>query len=899
MPEQAPARGGAESDSTPRAPAPARTGEQGLRADPLSAMTPRFNLFFRFFARRYFRDFDLDDQTVERLRGLEQQGAVVYVMRYASRLDYFLFNTLFRREGLRLSGFANGLRFWYYRPVRDALRTLARQPRGVPQDVELVRAREYCRELTREGGSLFLFLRTASLRSQLKSRQGRIDQGRQERDLLTEVVGSAQSSGRAVFLVPLALFWRKGPRARRRFLNLNYGALTRPNDVSKVLSFLTTYRGLHVKVGDPIDVLGFAATRSNESVPELARVIRRSILTFLYRSERVVEGPVLQPYHRVQEIVVRSPAVSAAVAEYAALHKVSDELARVKAERMFREIAANMSSTFLAVLDILVGAVIRRLFVSVEDSGLERVAEVARRDPVVLVPTHRSYFDFLIISVLFYRHHMLPPHIAARENMAFGPFGFLWRRAGAFFLRTKFDDPLYKVVFRSYVAHLIKEGFTQEFFIEGGRSRTGKTLAPRLGVLSWDVEAFLASARRDLVFVPVALTYERLVEEGAMVGELEGAAKEQESMLGLMRAWRFLQRRFGSVYVNFGAPLSLAEAIGDRREELTGDGEAATAARRAFVELLGLEIVEQMNLAVVPHATSVAACALLGERRRGLFRADLALRLQQLVDLLRIMNVKLTPALLRDEGDFSDSIASLLRMDLIRAAPDGRGEILFFEPNRRRALDIYRNSILHYLAVPSFLALELSSGGTREDVLARLFEWLDVFHGEFFRARGPALVAHVEAFLAHFESLGWIARHATGELSATEPGAPHLAFLAELTRGVLESYYVAVSAVAQQTEPVSRRVLERRIREQCERTALLGEVELPEANNPVTFGNAVDLLIRRQILAPVRAGAASFAQRATGERRSADRREALFGRGPAWPELAPLRERLATALRPR
>jgi glycerol-3-phosphate O-acyltransferase len=185
-----------------------------------------------------------------------------------------------------------------------------------------------------------------------------------------------------------------------------------------------------------------------------------------------VEGPVLQPYHRVQEIVVRSPAVSAAVAEYAAPHKVSDELARVKAERMFREIAANMSSTFLAILDIVVGAVIRRLFVSIEDAGLERVSEVARRDPVVLVPTHRSYFDFLIVSSLFYRRHMLPPHIAARENMAFGPFGFLWRRAGAFFLRRSFADPLYKEVFRTYVAYLIKEGFTQEFFIEGGRSRS-------------------------------------------------------------------------------------------------------------------------------------------------------------------------------------------------------------------------------------------------------------------------------------------------------------------------------------------------------------------------------------------------------------------------------------------
>jgi len=286
---------------------------------------------------------------------------------------------------------------------------------------------------------------------------------------------------------------------------------------------------------------------------------------------------------------------------------------------------------------------------------------------------------------------------------------------------------------------------------------------------------------------------------------------------------------------------------------------------------------------VVPHATSVAACALLGERRRGLFRGDLALRMQQLVDLLRMMSVKLTPALLHDEGDFSDSIASLQRMDLIRAAPDPRGEILFFDPARRRALDIYRNSILHFLAAPSFLALELLRGGAREDVLARLYDWLDAFRGEFFTARGPVLSAHVAAFLSHFEALGWTQR-GTAALRATELGVPHLEFFAEQMRAVLESYSVTLSAVAQQDEPIVRRALEKRVAEQFERAVLLGEVELPEANNPVTFGNALDLLIRRGVLA-----------QADGP----DRRDAIYGRGPAWSELAPLRERLATALRPR
>ncbi len=845
-------------------------------------MTTRFNLFFRSFARRFFGHFDLDDDTVAKLRDLEQRGAVVYVMRYSSRLDYFLFNTLFLREGLQLSGFANGIRFWYYRPLRDALRTIRSRPRGVPQDVELVRSREYCRELTREGGSFFLFLRTASLRSALRGLKGRMEHNRQERDLLTEVVASAQSSGRPVFVVPLALFWRKGPRARRRFLNFSYGALTRPNDVAKVISFLTTYRGLHVKVGDPIDVQGFMASHEETKPHVAARVIRRSILTYLYRSERLVEGPVLQPRYRVQEIVVRSPDVREGIEAYAAEKKVSLEAARVRAEKMFREISGNMSSTFLAVLDIVVGAVIRRMFASVQDSGLESVAECARRDAVVLVPTHRSYFDFLIISVLFYRRHMLPPHIAARENMAFGPFGVIWRKAGAFFLRKSFDDPLYKTVFRSYVAHLIKEGFTQEFFIEGGRSRTGKTMAPRLGMLAWEVEGYLASGRRDLLFVPVALTYERLVEEGAMVGELEGAKKEDESMLALMRAWKFLKRRFGTVFISFGEPLSLAEAIGDRRERITGESEDAVRERRVFVENLGLRIVESINRAIVPHATSVAACALLGENRRGMFRTDLALRMQQLVDILRIMDVRLTPALTRDEGDFSDAIDRLVRMDLIRVSEDARGEILYFEPGKRRALDIYRNMILHFVATPSFLARELLVGGTRDEVVARLEVWLDLLHDEFFTARDDTWREHIADFLAHFHERGWIAE-ADGALGATSEGESHLGFLAGQMRAVIESYYVAFSAVARIEEPVGPKALRKQISEQFERSELLGEAGLPEAQNSVTFGNAIAVLQKRGVLAL-----------AEGEK--GDRRDPPVDRGPRWEDLESLREWLAAAV---
>jgi glycerol-3-phosphate O-acyltransferase len=864
-------------------PSATRATVAAAGADPFSAMAPRFGLPFRWFARRFFRHFGLDEASVARLRALEARGAIVYVMRYASRLDYFLFNTLFRREGLRLSAFANGIRFYYYRPFWEALRVALRRPRAGPKQE---RDLHHARGLAREGGSFFLFLRTARLRSVLWGRRRAALEGKAELDLLREVVDAAWDADRAVHLVPLALFWRKGPRARRSFLNLFYGAATRPSDLAKVTSFLTTYRDLSVKVGEPIDLAAFIAKRREEGPETVARMVRRSILTFLYREEKVVEGPTLRPRQKVQELVMAEPRVEAAIRARAEEREVPEERARFEAERMFREIAANMNSTFLAVLNALVGAVVRRLFASVEVAGLEKVAEYAKRHPLVLVPSHRSYFDFLIVSMLFYANYLVPPHILARENMAFGPFGFLWRRCGAFFVRRSMDDALYKEVFRAYVAYLVKEGVTQEFFIEGGRSRTGKTLAPRLGMLGWVVEAFLETARRDLFFVPIAITYERLVEEGAMVEELEGAEKKDESVLGLVRARKYLQRRFGSVFVNFGAPISLADALGDRRDRFARDGsEEAARERRDFVGALGNRIAERINWAMVPAATGVAACALLGERSRGVLRARLVARMQQVVDLLRLQDVGLTPALEADLGTFDDSIAAMLRAGLIRSSPDPRGEILYFEESKRRALDFYRNSVVNFLAAPSFLARGLLAGGTPEELRAATGAWLDLFYTEFFPPRGEILAAHLDAFLDHFERAGWVERR-DGRLVPAEKGLAPLRFLAEQTRAVLEAYAATFAAVlAAPRRPLSPRELRRAAEEQFARAALLGEVWRREGANPVTFANAAELLVRCGVLERVELAARREQAGETG-----------FARGPRFDELPALRERLAAAL---
>lgn len=855
--------------------------------DSLSAMTPRFNFFFRWFAKRFFGEITLDESTIARLRALESAGSVVYVMRYASRLDYFLFNWLFVRHSLRLSAFSNGIHFDYYQPLHLAV---AARFRAWHERRRLLRAggrlseteRDRVRAQLRSRSSLFVFLRTERLRSWLRGRRHVATEERSDLDLLAEVVGAAWDGTTPVAVVPIALFWRKGPRSERRFLNLAYGAPTRPSDISKVSSFLANYKNLAVKIGEPIDLTGFARERQAEGEAAVVRKVRRSILVFLYREEKVVEGPALRPRHKVQEAVLEAPQVQAAIAARAAERGGSQEAARAHAEKCFREIAAHMSSTLLAVLSIVVGAIFRRLFVTIDTSGLEKVAEYAKRHPIVLVPSHRSYFDFLILSWLFYAHHLVPPHILARENMAFGPFGYIFRRAGAFFMRRSFDDTLYKEVFRAYVAYLVKEGFTQEFFIEGRRSRTGRTLAPRLGMLGWDVEGFLASPhRRDLFFVPIAITYERLVEEGSMIEELAGAAKKDESMMGLVRARKVLRRRWGSAHLSFGEPISLADELGDRRPRFAAEATPEDAAdKRRFVEDLGNRIVERINGATVANATAVAACAFLAETRRGMLRHELTRGMQEVVDLLRLEDARLTPALLRDQPEFDDAIAFLVRSDLIEVQPDPRGEILYYDQAKRRVLDLYRNGILHFVAPPSFLARRLLVGGTQEELREDMRFWLDFFHHELFTPRGLVLAAHFEAYLDYFERLEVVERY-EGRWRANEKGAPYLRRLAMQTRGLVEVYAAAFSSVLADADLGSSKRLTKRLTEAFARADLLGEVTASEVSNEATFQSALDELVRRDILV---------------RERPAGAREPVYARGPAFDELAGLVQRLAGAL---
>ena len=850
--------------------------------DPFTAMTARFGWPARSFGGRFFAGFALADPDRERLLDLERRGAVVYVMRYSSRLDYFLFNWLFLSAGVRLSSFANGIRFYYYRPVGEALRLLARGAmlrlrrgsKGMRQ-----RGFDHTRSVVREGGTLFLFLRTDKLRSQLFSRPRAVKSALREIDYLREVVETTFGSDVHVSLVPLALFWRKSGGQRSRFLNVFYGAPTRPSDTGKVLSFLWNYRNLAVRVGEAIDLSSFVAERGGEGFARVTKQVRRSLLIFLRREEKPVLGAALRPLDRIAEAVLADPEVVDAMAEADASRRRFAARAETRARRYLREIAANPSPTALAILDVVVAWMFRRLFARFEVTGLDGIVAAAKRSPLVLVPSHRSHFDYVILSWLFYESHLVPPLVAAGINLAFWPLGPIFRRGGAFFLRRSFEgNRLYSTVFRAYVQALIKDGVTQEFFIEGTRSRTGKTLQPRLGMLSMVLDAFANGVRRDVQIVPVGFTYERLVEEGSMTEERKGASKVAENLPALLKAGRVFRSNFGAVTVRFGEPMSLAGLVD--LERYKKDPEL----RRRTIESLADELSRRINGLITAGRSSVSAAALLGSGSRALRETDFCTRVSEVVALLELLGVSCSQNLERNlaEGHPEAAVELLLQSGAVERRESSEGAILQLSEGARERLAYYRATISPALAWPATLALALTRHEQGEAVLAEASGWLDLLRLEFFPPDPAQRPAVFDKLMAHFREQGWIEGGEGDALVITPQGAPRIAFFAAQIRPLLDAYRALLRAVAEAELPADRGSLLGRAKVVLEEELLLGDAAYTEAVCPTTLGNAFQLLIAEGVLS------------VEGNPR---RDDARVSSGPDWVRLGELRARLAHAFR--
>jgi glycerol-3-phosphate O-acyltransferase len=457
--------------------------------------------------------------------------------------------------------------------------------------------------------------------------------------------------------------------------------------------------------------------------------------------------------------------------------------------------------------------------------------------------------------------------------------GPLFRGAGAFFIRRSFEDnELYKMVFRKYLAFLIREGYTQEFFIEGGRTRTGKILNPKLGMLAALVNAFTQGVRRDLYFVPISIHYGRIPEEEAYRREVAGEEKQKESFRALLRARSILSRRYGTVYVSFGDPMSLHDALGPQRERFrAGFGDPPVEEeKRRFIQRLGFSLLREVNAVAVAGATAISATALLGAPRAACRAPDFLAAAHALVALMRASQVRLTASLERNEAsNFRESLAWLESGGLIERLVDAGGVVLHVPAEKRFNLDFYKNNTIHFFLVPSLLTRALLAGVPLAALPAYVAWWLDLFRWEFPLPGREAQAADIARWLAYYRERGAL----VGDAPVADD--PTIRATAGILDNFREAYLTAARTVAAQREwPIAQPALMQRMRRQFSTGLLLGELQRPEGNSVMIFGNALSRLGELAHISVVRRGRGG--------------RESWVERGPAFDRLPELIRHVGT-----
>ncbi|MCG6118744.1 MAG: glycerol-3-phosphate 1-O-acyltransferase PlsB [Aquimonas sp.] len=508
-----------------------------------------------------------------------------------------------------------------------------------------------------------------------------------------------------VQLVPVSIFVGRAPDRSsgwfRVLFSENWSMVGR---FRRALSVLLNGRSTLVQFATPVSLR--EALAEGLSRERTVRKVSRVLRTHFGRVRTAVIGPDLSHKRTLVDAVISAPGVSAAIADSARRDGISLEQARGKARRYALEIAADYSHPLVRSASFILTPFWNKLYDGVSMHHFDTLKQVAPGHEVVYVPSHRSHIDYLLLSYLLYVNGIVPPHIAAGVNLNLPIVGPILRRGGAFFLRRSFKaNPLYSAVFSEYVASLIARGVSIEYFIEGGRSRTGRLLDPKAGMLVMTLRAFLRQPRRPVVFQPVYVGYEQVMEAKSYLAELSGAPKRKESLLGLLRAFGALRKRYGKVVVNFGEPIFLNQLLDrhdpDWRSFETAQDEKPTWLPAA-VDELARGIQRRINLAADVNPVNLLALCLLATPKHAMAEADLLSALDLMKALLqrlpyseRVTVTGLDPQQIIAYGE-SVKVLERVRHPL--------GDVLRFPVELAVLQTYYRNNVVHLFAAASWVA---------------------------------------------------------------------------------------------------------------------------------------------------------------------------------------------------
>ncbi len=673
-----------------------------------------------------------------------------------------------------------------------------------------------------------------------------------------------------VQLVPVTILWGRQPQKEDSLLKILFtDSWATPGVLKQFFRVLIHGRRTLVRFEEPISLR--AVVDEGQAEDLTLRKIARVLRVHFRRQREMAIGPDLSHRRTQVNALLEADTVKQAIEQEMRNKNLSMAKVEDMARRYAMEIAADYSYPTVRALEKFLNWLWTRLYDGVKVYRMNELTDVAPGQEVIYVPTHRSHIDYLLMSYVIFTQGMMVPHIAAGANLNLPVVGGILRRGGAFFLRRTFKgNHLYAAVFNEYLHMMIQKGYPIEYFIEGGRSRTGRMLQPKGGMLAMTLQSYLRDHQRPIVFMPIYFGYEKVMEGGTYVAELSGKPKEKESIWGVIKTVRDIEKVFGEVHVNFGQPIVLSEVL-DEVEPAWREAGAHPDPKSPWftrtVDTLANRIVTRSNSAAVVNPISLLALALLSTPKQA---ADEDL----LVEFLDALKRLLTVAPYSDRVELTslsgrELIAYGEKMKVLHRLEHPLGNLVQLLPEQALQMTYFRNNVQHLYTLPGMIACFLTADNALErerivELIGNIYPFLKA--ELFLHWKTDELPAVVNAMIDALLETGLLAaRSDNNTIKAPNRNSAEymqLEILARSVRQAMERYYIAISLLTRQgSGKISASQLEELCSLFAQRLAILHEHSAPEYFDRAVFKSFISTLKRIGLLSDDESGQLVFDRR--------------------------------------
>lgn len=518
---------------------------------------------------------------------------------------------------------------------------------------------------------------------------------------LSKLASLSKEESLKIKLIPVSVFWGRHPgKEEKSLFKLFFFDNENGGIFQKFITFFVQGKSVFCNFGKEIEMekLEEEGRYQEKAIKKLERVLR---VHFSLQRETVL-GPHIYNRQRVMKKMILSPYVQKEIREEIKEQNSSYDRVSKKAHKYAEEVAAHLSTHAIRFYDIFLTWLWQKIYDGIEVKNGERVRELAEKYELVYVPSHRSHLDYLLIGYQMYSLGMIPAHTIAGDNLNFWPVGPILRRGGGVFIRRKFaGNKLYGSVVKEFVHYLLSSGFQLCYYPEGGRSRSGYLLEPKIGILTMVIDSLKrqqGDSKKKIKLIPVYIGYDRLAEEKSYYTELKGKRKSKESIGQLMQAVKILRKNFGKAYISFGNAIDLNDEIQPKNiKELEINHDEKREVLR-----ISRKIMCEINHSAVITPVSLVSLILLSAPKKALTIANLQKVLEILLTLIQ-ENPLHQNISIPEERDTSLLIEYAEKYSEISRFIHKGGDVIYIDESKTKLLNYYKNNISHLYILPSLL----------------------------------------------------------------------------------------------------------------------------------------------------------------------------------------------------